>query len=176
MQTEIHVPICADAAEFLGEFVRQSDLLKGYNCEAWLKRAKDWQIKYPVVIPEYHIESTSYVSTYLLNDILSDELLPSDVITTGGAGACSDILMQAFKVKKGQRILNVPGIGAMGSGIPGAIGACLASGGRRTICIDGDGGFQLNLQDLETIRRLNLPIKFFVLNNDGYGSIRASRM
>jgi acetolactate synthase-1/2/3 large subunit len=173
MQTEIHLPVCADAAVFLSEFIRQVDSLKDYNYAEWLKRAKEWQKKYPVVIPEYRKEGTGYVSTYLLNDILSDELLASDVITTGGAGACSDILMQAFKVKQGQRIMNVPGIGAMGSGIPGAIGACMASGRRRTVCVDGDGGFLVNIQDLETVRRLNLPIKFFVLNNDGYGSIRA---
>jgi acetolactate synthase-1/2/3 large subunit len=173
MQTEIHLPVCADAAVFLGEFLRQAGPLKNYNCDAWLKKAKDWQKKYPVVIPEYRKEETGYVSTYVMNEILSDELLASDVITTGGAGACSDILMQAFNVKEGQRILNVPGIGAMGSGIPGAIGACLASGRKRTICVDGDGGFLVNIQDLETVRRLNLPIRFFVLNNDGYGSIRA---
>ena len=173
MQTEIHLPVCADAAVFLSELLKQSGSLKDYNCDAWLKKAKEWQEKYPVVIPEYRKEGTGYVSTYVLNEILSDELLASDVITTGGAGACSDILMQAFNVKEGQRILNVPGIGAMGSGIPGAIGACLASGRKRTICVDGDGGFFVNIQDLETIRRLNLPIRFFVLNNNGYGSIRA---
>jgi acetolactate synthase-1/2/3 large subunit len=83
--------------------------------------------------------------------------------------------MQAFKVKDGQRILNAPGLGAMGTGIPGSIGACLASNRRRTICVNGDGGFQLNIQELETVKRLNLPIKYFVLNNNGYGSIVASQ-
>ena len=55
----------------------------------------------------------------------------------------------------------------------GAGGACLASGRKRTICVDGDGGFQLNIQELETVARLKLPIKFFVINNQGYASIRA---
>jgi acetolactate synthase-1/2/3 large subunit len=63
----------------------------------------------------------------------------------------------------------------MGFGIAAAIGACLASGGRRTITVDGDGGFHMNTQELETVRRLDLPIKFFVLNNQGYGSIRATQ-
>jgi acetolactate synthase-1/2/3 large subunit len=63
----------------------------------------------------------------------------------------------------------------MGFGIPAAIGACLASGRRRTVCIDGDGGFQMNIQELETVKRLNLPIKFFVLNNRGYASIQATQ-
>jgi acetolactate synthase-1/2/3 large subunit len=59
--------------------------------------------------------------------------------------------------------------------LPGLIGACLANGRRRTICVDGDGGLQLNIQELETARRLNLPIKLFVMNNDGYASIRTSQ-
>ena len=63
-------------------------------------------------------------------------------------------------------------MGAMGTGLPGALGACVASG-RRTICLNGDGGFQLNIQELETIHRLGLPIKLFVLDNGGYASIMA---
>jgi acetolactate synthase-1/2/3 large subunit len=64
----------------------------------------------------------------------------------------------------------------MGFGVPAALGACLASGGRRTISIDGDGGFAMNAQELATISRLGLPIKFFVLNNAGYASIRATQI
>jgi acetolactate synthase-1/2/3 large subunit len=63
----------------------------------------------------------------------------------------------------------------MGFGLPAAIGASLAAGGRRTICLEGDGGIQLNIQELETLRRLGLPIKLFVVNNDGYASIRLSQ-
>jgi acetolactate synthase-1/2/3 large subunit len=63
----------------------------------------------------------------------------------------------------------------MGYGLPAAIGACLASGGVRTVLVDGDGGMQLNIQELETIARLQLPIKIFVLNNAGYASIRTSQ-
>ena len=60
-------------------------------------------------------------------------------------------------------------LGSMGFGIPAAIGACLGGGGRPTVVVDGDGGFQFNIQELETVKRLKLPIKFFVLNNEGYG-------
>jgi acetolactate synthase-1/2/3 large subunit len=63
----------------------------------------------------------------------------------------------------------------MGFGIPQSIGACIAGHRKRTICINGDGGFQLNIQELETIRRLKLPIKFFYLNNKGYISIRTTQ-
>jgi acetolactate synthase-1/2/3 large subunit len=63
----------------------------------------------------------------------------------------------------------------MGYAIPMAIAVSIANPGREVIAVDGDGGFMFNIQELETIHRLNLPIKFFVLNNDGYSSIRASQ-
>jgi acetolactate synthase-1/2/3 large subunit len=63
----------------------------------------------------------------------------------------------------------------MGCGLPMSIGVCLAGGRRRSVCVDGDGGFQFNIQELATVRQLDLPIKFFILNNDGYASIRASQ-
>ena len=173
MQTPIDLPICADAGAFLKELLKQACALKDYLPTEWLKCTREWQIKYPVVLPEYRTRETGYVSTYLFNDILSEEVLASDIILTGGSGAASDICMQTFKVKAGQRIFNIPGIGAMGSGLPAAIGGCIAAGRRRTICTEGDGGFQMNIQELETLHRLNLPVKFFVLNNDAYGSIRS---
>ena len=81
----------------------------------------------------------------------------------------------AARLKEGQRLFLTTALGAMGNGLPGLVGACLANRRRRTICVDGDGGLQLNIQELETVRRLQLPIKLFVLNNDGYASIRTSQ-
>ena len=76
-----------------------------------------------------------------------------------------------MKVKKGQKIKNAAGLGSMGFGLPYSVGACLANGKRRTILINGDGAFQMNIQELETIHRLALPIKMFIWDNEGYGSI-----
>ena len=81
----------------------------------------------------------------------------------------------AFRAKSGQRIFHAQARCTMGFAQPAAIGACIGSGGRRTISVDGDGGFQMNMQELQTLTRLQLPIKFFVVNNQGYGSIRASQ-
>ncbi|MGA2146125.1 MAG: thiamine pyrophosphate-binding protein [Bryobacteraceae bacterium] len=174
IQPEVHVPVCADAGVFTREFLRQANRLKPKDRSCWVKRAKEWSERYPVVLPEYWADAGA-VNTYVLMDVLSDELAATDVIVPGSSGPCSDIFMQAFRVKAGQRIVNAPGLGAMGTGLPGAIGACLASGRRRTVNINGDGGFQLNVQELETVRRLNLPIKFFVLANGGYASIMATQ-
>jgi acetolactate synthase-1/2/3 large subunit len=108
-------------------------------------------------------------------DVISGEATSDDLFIPGSSGPCSDIFMQAFRVKRGQRIANAPGLGAMGTGLPATIGGCLASGGRRTICVNGDGGFQLNIQELETVRRLQLPIKYFILCNGGYASIMTTQ-
>jgi acetolactate synthase-1/2/3 large subunit len=171
----IDVPICADAASFLNEFMSQADGLKPRDRSAWLSRCKEWHRKYPVVLPEYWTGSVDVVNPYVLIDVLSDLASAEDLLVPGSSGPCSDMFMQAFRIKEGQRLVNAPGLGAMGTGLPGAIGACLAGGRRRTICVNGDGGFQLNIQDLETVRRLRLPIKYFVLCNGGYASIMATQ-
>lgn len=175
MTPPVDLGICGDAGAFLREFRNQSSALAGYTCRPWLDRTAEWQVRYPVVLPEYRKPDLGFVSTYVLVDLLSNELTPDDLIVPGSAGPCSDILMQAFKVKAGQRIMNAPGLGSMGTGLPATIGACLAANRRRTICVIGDGGFQQSIQELETVRRLDLPIKYFVLNNQGYSSIASTQ-
>jgi acetolactate synthase I/II/III large subunit len=112
---------------------------------------------------------------YYFSDTLGDELSSDDIIAPGSSGFACEIFLLVIKVKPGQRIFHARGLGAMGFGLPAAIGACFGSGLRRTICVDGDGGFQMNIQELETVARYNLPIKFFVVNNNGYASIRSSQ-
>lgn len=171
----IDMPVCADAACFLTEFMRQVGALKPQDHSAWLNRCKNWCRTYPVVLPEYWKGPAGVVNPYVLIDVLSDLASLDDLLVPGSSGPCSDIFMQAYRVKAGQRVVNAPGLGAMGTGLPGTIGACLASGGRRTICVNGDGGFQLNIQELETVRRLRLPIKYFIECNGGYASIMAAQ-
>jgi acetolactate synthase-1/2/3 large subunit len=163
-----------DARYFLRLLLQQHGQFVRRDRSAWLKRVKDWQAKYPVVLPEYWRDE-NHVSNYCLVEVLAQEMASTDLLAPGSSGACSEITMQAFQVKKGMRIYNTEGLGPMGFGVPSALGGCLASGRKRTVCIDGDGGFQMNCQELETIRRLRLPIKFFILNNDGYGSIRTTQ-
>ena len=170
----IDVPVCADAAEFIAELLRQSGKLTQKDRTCWVKRSREWQKQYPVVLPEY-AATEGVVNVYTLMDALSEELSADDLLVPGSSGPCSDIFMQAFRVKAGQRVVNAPGLGAMGTGLPGSIGACLASGRRRTVCVNGDGGFQLNIQELETVNRLKLPIKYFVLCNGGYASIMTAQ-
>lgn len=113
----------------------------------------------------------NYINLYDFIRTLSDLCTGSDVIIPSSSGQAAEITLQAWKVKKGQRIISLPGLGSMGFALPMAIGASIASK-KRVICIEGDGSLQHNIQELETMRRLNLPIKLFVLNNGGYASIR----
>jgi acetolactate synthase-1/2/3 large subunit len=173
MGFEIECEVNFDAAEFIEEALKNVHL-KEKSFSDWFNICKNWHEKYPVVLQEYW-DQKEYVNNYVIVDALSQVMKSTDLLIPGSSGACSEVTMQAFKVKKGQRIFNSEGLGSMGFGVPAAIGGCIASDNTRTICIDGDGGFIMNVQELETVRRLNLPIKYFILNNGGYVSIRNSQ-
>ena len=166
--------VCADARAFLAEMLRQWGDRGPLARPDWTSRCREWKSRYPIVLSE-HRQQESPVSVYGLADILSETLEEGDVIISGSSGSGIEIFLHAFRVKEGQRIIHTTALGAMGFALPASIGACLAAGGRRTVVVDGDGGFQFNVQELETVARLGLPIKFFVLNNGGYSSIRASQ-
>jgi acetolactate synthase-1/2/3 large subunit len=120
-------------------------------------------------------DNPKYVNPFYLMTLLHDHSRPDDVFALGSSGNAPTVFFQSYKVKAGQRISNVCTIGSMGADIPMALGASLANPGKRVICVTGDGGFQMNAQELEVIRRLHLPITFFVLNNNGYNSIRVAQ-
>lgn len=170
LNIDIDVKVVCDAKIFISELYKNKDKIL-YKDTGWIKLCKNLLNKYPLIRDEY-FKLKGYVNSYVLIDILSKEMSENDVLVPGSSGSCSEVTFQSFKVKKGQVVLNNQGLGSMGFGLPASIGACIASGKKRTICINGDGGFFLNIQELEIVKRLNLPIKYFILNNDGYGSIR----
>jgi len=130
-----------------------------------------WKKRYPVVLPE-HWAQKKYASTYALIDTLSKLSAKADLFVPENSGAASEIVMQALRLQAGQRVITMNTLGSMGSGLPASIGASVASRKKRVISVIGDGSLQMNVQDLETVARLKLPIKYFILNNDGYGSIK----
>jgi acetolactate synthase-1/2/3 large subunit len=167
----IHQPIHADAQAFMTEMLRQADTVTPQGIARWHERCAMWRQRYPVVTNE-HRQPHGPVSTYHLAEIIGEEAPPGEKLVTGSSGAAIEIFLLACPAR--QRIFHTAGLGAMGFGIPSAIAVCLATGSP-IVCIDGDGGFQLNIQELETIARHKLPIRFFVLNNNGYASIRVSQ-
>jgi acetolactate synthase-1/2/3 large subunit len=174
----IQFPICADAGDFINAVLEQAAAVEKKDRSAWKQRCATWRARYPLVLP-IHKEPDSRVSAYNFAEVMSKELDEGDFIISGSSGTGIELFLLAFRTKRRQRIFHTTALGAMGFGIPAAIGAgiaCVPGGSkRRIVCVDGDGGFQFNIQELETVARLKLPIKFFVLNNEGYGSIRASQ-
>lgn len=170
----IDLAVCADAGDFVRELLAQKQSIRRKDRSPWLSRCREWKAKYPVVLPE-HRQPNQRVSTYYFGEILSEELAENELIVSGSSGAGIEIFQHVLRIKSGQRLFHTTALGAMGYGLPAAIGACLGSGRRQTVCVDGDGGVQLNIQELATVRRLDLPIKLFILNNNGYSSIRTSQ-
>ncbi|MBM4193113.1 MAG: thiamine pyrophosphate-binding protein [Gemmatimonadetes bacterium] len=170
----VDLTLCADAGDFIRAMRGARADIVPQAREPWHARCQAWRTRYPVVQPEYR-NLGSQVSTYVLAEAIAAASAPDDVIVSGSSGAGIEIFCLAVTLREGQRIFLTTALGAMGNGIPATIGACLAHGRRRVIGVDGDGGYQLNIQELEVIRRLNLPVKTFVLNNDGYASIRTSQ-
>ncbi len=179
----MNVPNAVKAESDAGAFIRklhrswkaleESDRKRNIEkLTEWLSYCKEKRKAYPVVTSR-HSEAAGRVCAYHFIDVLCEYLREDDVIVPESSGGAGEITYQAFRIKKGQKMKNAAGLGAMGFGLPYAIGSCIANGGRRTVLINGDGAFQLNIQELETARRLNLPIKIFVWCNEGYASIRA---
>jgi len=168
------IPIVCDAKHFIKSLLGKLPAGEGFSYPEWIGQCTVWKEKYPVVLPEYRAQQ-GYANTYVFTETLCEELSSEDMIIPGSSGAAIDTFWLSVKLKKGQRSVATGGLGAMGYGLPATIGGCLGGGRRRTISVDGDGGFVMNIQELEVVKRLNLPIKFFVLNNNGYASIRASQ-
>jgi acetolactate synthase-1/2/3 large subunit len=167
-------PVCADAKAFLTELLARQSELKPRNIDAWLARCADWKTRYPVVTDD-HRKPEGLVSIFNLSEVLGTEVSQEDRLVVGNSGSGIEIYLLAVPTLHSQRLYHTAGLGSMGYAIPMAIAVSIANPGREVIAVDGDGGFMFNIQELETIHRLQLPIKFFVLNNDGYSSIRASQ-
>ena len=163
------ITVQADIKDFLPEL---SKSLKGklLNTNTWISRCQNWRKKYPAVLPEWR-KDKKYVNPYYFFEVLSDELDNDDIVITdqGATFYCST---PAFKLKKGQRLFTNGGFSPMGYGLPASIGACFANDKKRIICAHGEGGLEMNIQELQTIVQYKLPIKLFVFNNQGYLSIK----
>lgn len=168
------VPICADAKEFIQILIKHKDKIIKKDRNNWLEYGNNLKKKYPIVKKEYWNQQ-ELVNPYCLLDVISKYMSSDDIYVSGSSGSCIDISMQTIRVKKGQRVFCTKGLASMGYGLPSTIGACLAGGRRNTISVNGDGGFMMNIQELQTIKRMNLPIKVFVLSNHGYGAIKATQ-
>jgi len=127
------------------------------------------------VVTAEHRKPAGRVSVFNLAEVIGSSVNAEDRLVVGNSGSAIEIYLLACPTIHSQRLYHTAGLGAMGYAVPMAIAVSIDNPGREVIAVDGDGGFMFNVQELETIHRLQLPIKFFVLNNDGYSSIRASQ-
>ncbi|MCR5672412.1 MAG: thiamine pyrophosphate-binding protein, partial [Lachnospiraceae bacterium] len=178
----VDMPVCADVKDVMSDIAKaasEGSYDAGLHKE-WLKRAKDVNDRYPAVLESYR--NTKRLNPYVFLEALFNSLSEGDVTVTGNGGACV-MGFQTAIVKKGQRLFTNSGCAAMGYGFPAAVGAAVArrtaaSGGKddtRVICIDGDGSFMMNMQELQTVFYNRLNIKIVILNNNGYHSIRQTQ-
>ncbi|MDC0621338.1 thiamine pyrophosphate-binding protein [Candidatus Pelagibacter sp.] len=162
-----------DISEFLIKFIKvlRKKKVNLSNKLLWINKCNHWKEKFPK-IEKKNKKFKNYVNPYFFMDKLSDILKKDDVIISDD-GAHLTWSVQAFKLKEGQRFFSAFGNSPMGYAFPASIGASLAyKKKKRIICIDGDGSIQINLQELHTLKKLNLPIKVFIFNNNGYGIIK----
>lgn len=142
--------------------------------QEWREKCLSWKKSYPVCLPEYSADPGSLVNLYYFTDCLSKEL-KKDAVVVSDAGSAMYVPAQALMLKNGQRFVTSGGDAEMGFTLPATIGVCVAKNGEEVVGITGDGSFQFNIQELQTIVHNNYPIKLFVWNNDGYLSIRATQ-
>ncbi|MEG0035309.1 MAG: thiamine pyrophosphate-binding protein [Oscillospiraceae bacterium] len=177
LQTNIELPIVADVKDTVSALIQEikTEITALNSCDfsAWLEQIEQWGKKYPICTPEnaMGIKNAEEISTYQLIDEISKQAGENAVIVPASAGTVAEICYQAIKIKSGQMVRSNHGLGAMGYELPEAIGAYFATG-KDIIVVAGDGGIQLNIQELAIIAGRELPIKIFVVNNEGYSSIR----
>ena len=164
----IKYKVKADAKIFLEKMNLEKNNYQLPDYSEWIRVCNEWKKKYPVCQPAYREEKP--VNSYYFIDVLS-KLADYDATIMCDTGSCFHVACQAWRVKKGQKYLTTGGLSSMGYWVAG-VGACIANNRKSTIVITGDGSLQMNLQEFATIRHNNLPIKTFILNNNGYLLIR----
>lgn len=186
----VELPIHADAKDFLQRLLEalkerpaEEPYFKG---EAWLKACRRWRERYPVV-QKKHYHGTDRANVYAFIKELSSRLSEGQITVVGNGSACV-VGSHGYVIKKGQRFLINSGVAAMGYDLPAAIGACVGEYGNRAlrrkveaerltdvILVTGDGSIQMNIQELQTIIHHKMPVKIFIINNQGYHSIRQTQ-
>lgn len=177
----VSLPVVGDAKELIQKLLDEAKRRGAsvqhplFDGEEWKQQCRTWKEKYPVVTQEhYRTIEEGRTNIYAFYEELSkamkeDDLLVVSVGTSRVAGS------QAFQVRRGQRFITNANTASMGFCLPAATGVCIASGNQPVVCVTGEGSLQMNIQELQTIYQNRLPVKLFVINNQGYHSIRQTQ-
>ena len=163
------LPVVADLKALIPVLLDQPYAGPTREQREWLEWSKERGRRFPVVLPEY--QHNKVCNPYVALDALFDALNDDDIVVTGNGSACV-VSFQTAVLKQGQRLWTNSGCATMGYDLPAAIGVAAATGmKKRVICITGDGSIMMNLQEMQTIAGYGIPVKVFLLNNNGYVSI-----
>ena len=166
---KIHIKVNEDLGAFFKLYNSLSKNFKVIKSE-WLRQTLEWKKKYPMVLQSYRNQK-KHVNPYVFMEKLS-KLLKEDDVVIADDGAHLTWAIQGMKIVKKQRLFSAFGNSPMGYAFPAALGASIALNKKRIICIDGDGSIQINIQEFHTMVSNKLPIKIFIMNNNGYGIIK----
>lgn len=167
------LPICADARDFMQTLLEELENVNYVSQQEWLKQCNVWKSQYPVV-QKFQYEEKGLANPYAFLDKLS-HTLPQNAITVVANGSASVMGSQSYYIKQDDRFIMNCAFSSMGYALPAAIGICVAANMHDIVCIEGDGSIMMNLQELQTIVTNNLPVKIFVINNNGYHQIRQTQ-
>ena len=167
---ENFLSINQDLKIFLNNFLKFSNKFIFKASSVWLNQCYFWKENYSNHKPQ-HQKQKKFVNPYYFMKILSKISNPNDIIIADD-GAHLTWTMQGFEIKKNQLLFSAFGNSPMGYALPASIGASFSNKKRKVICIDGDGSIQINIQELQTVKFNKLPIKIFIINNQGYGIIK----
>lgn len=166
----VALPITADAGAFMAALDAALAADPVPPPAAWIERCEGWRARYPWVDAE-HADQPPFINSYRFMERLNGQLKPDQVIVTDmGTALLSG--HQVLRTGPGQRLMTSTGLGEMGYGLPGAIGASFARDRGEVLCLNCDGGMMMNLQELQTVVHHGLPIKLIIFNNDGYLMIK----
>jgi acetolactate synthase I/II/III large subunit len=168
--------ISMDAKEFISKLYLNLIKLKynNKNIKNWSDYCVDIRKKYPILLQKF-INQKKYVNSYFFINLLSKLVKNNEIINTD-MGLSFVGTHQSFNIKSlKQKLFTNSGHAPMGWGLPAAIGACFANNKKRVICLSGDGGLQMNIQELSTVMHHKLPIILFIFNNFGYLTIKQTQ-
>jgi acetolactate synthase-1/2/3 large subunit len=166
----IQFPIHDDLNNFLDLLITELQKCNNLpNWAEWITKTQEWKNKYPV-FQEKYAEVPERINSFYFMKVLSQKIKDHHTIVTD-MGTSYTCTMQSLQMNGKARLFTSSACCSMGFGLPGAVGAYYGNTSRDTILITGDGGLQMNIQELQTVIHNNIPLKIFVLNNNGYLAI-----
>ncbi len=168
----VDMKVHADLKDVLSDIVKSSYEPNPIHKD-WVSWCRDIDKRFPACLPSYDA-SNSPVNPYVFIDKFSKAITEKEDVICGNGSACV-CTFQGMHIKKNTRLFTNSGCAAMGYGFPASVGCAVAREGERVICIDGDGSFQMNIQELQTVKYNNMNLKIFIMNNNGYHSIRQTQ-